>query len=1352
MPASGDADPVAVVGVGASAGGLSALRDLFEGIPADTGLSFVVVVHLAPDHESHLADLLQPHCAMPVRQVTETIPLLADHVYVIPPGCNLAAVDTHLRLSDLEADRGSRNPIDHFFHTLAGTHDGNSIGVVLTGTGSDGTSGLTSIRTGGGLTIVQDPDEAEYDGMPRSALLGGAVDLVKPLAGIAEQLVGYSRHLPPMAADHDMLTDDERGVLSQIYAQIRDRTGHDATGYKVSTILRRIRRRMHLHQLTEVGAYLELLRADPGEVDLLFSDVLISVTSFFRDPEVFEALTERVVPAMFADRRGHDTVRVWSVGCATGEEAYSLGILMLEHAATLVDPPTVQIFASDLHEPSLQRAREGTYPASIETDVSAERLGRFFVRGDGTYRVRQELREIVVFAPHGLLRDPPFSHMDLIVCRNLLIYLQRDAQSSAATVFHYALEPGGHLLLGSSETLDRSDLFTTIDKHLRLFRRREGVGTSQVPTFMAVPSHGARRTSVAQSTRPATSDGHAAVHARLLDHVAPPSLLIDGDNRIVHFSEFAGRYVTQPGGTPTADVFQLVPDDLRLELRTAVHAARTEQQPSAGPPVTTTIDGTEQRVVVRAVPAVDDELDGFVLVIFDETVASEEAVADVGGRDLSVLQGLERQLDLTRRRLQTVIEEYETGQEEMRVSNEELQSTNEELRSTMEELETSREELQSMNEELATLNQENRHKVDELGMLSSDLQNLLHATDIATLFLDRNLRIVRFTPPVADFFNITANDRGRPLTDFTHRLRRDGLSIDAQRVLDRLIPIEYEIQTSGGRWLLTRLLPYRTTDDRIDGVVITFVDITRRFEAESSLRASERRLRMSLDASAMGTWTWDPASGTGTADDHARSIVGLPPASGLIEWLRAHVDGVSLTDLERLLDTDDRVRRQFTIDRTDGVAVVIELTAGPSVGDDPDHLEVIGTIADVTDTVGNSLALTRQNERLSLLSEAATQLLRGAEPANLIERLFPDIAAVLDVAMYERFELDDADAHGRRLGEEAVAARDRVVRNDLADSPDPAVAELRAAGLTAYACFPVLIGSDVRGILGFGLDHGRQFDQDTLAVLQTIVDYVALADQRLGTESELRDLNQNLESTVERRTAALERRDRQLRDLTTGLVRAEQQERERIAQVLHDDLQQLLYSAQMRLGLIDDELGPLLSEPVSGHLAEIGRYLDDGVALARGLSVDLAPQVLDEEDFGEVIRWLAHQMSEMHQLSVDIDMARPTVVPDPDLRIMLYQTIRELLFNVVKHADTDGASITIASGPDELDVEVSDGGRGFDVALLEDPARQGRGLLHIQHRLDLLGGDLRVESIPGDGTRVTLRFPHGAVTVPQGSR
>lgn len=1350
-----------VVGIGASAGGLAALRDLFAHLSDDTGMSFVVIVHLAPDHESHLADLLQTECAMPIRQVDQTLALDENQVYVIPPGKNLSAVDTHLRLSELEPERRDRSPIDHFFRTLAATHDGHSIGVVLSGTGTDGTAGLAAIKEGGGVTIVQDPDEAEYAGMPRSALDAGVVDLVAPIAGIADRirvLAGVSGKVGD-PQDSEPVDDDE--ALRQIGGYIRSRTGHDIAGYKSSTVLRRIRRRMQLHQIPDFDRYIELLRSEHHEAALLFDDILISVTSFFRDPEVFDAIEERIVPALFATKSGSDVVRVWSAGCATGEEAYSLAIVLLEHAATLADPPAIQIFASDPHETSLRRAREGIYPATIAQDVAPERLDEYFVADSGGYRIRQALREIVVFAHHDLLRDPPFSHMDLIVCRNVLIYLRRDTQDIAASVFHYALEPGGYLVLGTSESFERSDLFSTIDKQHCLLRRREVANTDPLlPVFLPIPNRIA--STPARPAVPRRRDGYGAAHARLVERYAPPSILIDAEHRIVHYTEAAGRYLRHPGGEPTADVFQLVADGLRLDLRTAVHAARAEGGTASSRPVSVRLDGIDRRVVIRAVSSDDEELDGFVLVLFDEVPVDSGPEVSTDVRATDVVGDLEAQLELTHRRLQKVIDDYEVGQEEMQTSNEELQSTNEELRSTMEELETSKEELQSMNEELATLNQENRHKVEELGMLSSDLQNLLASTDIATLFLDRHLRIVRFTAPVTDLFNVTPADRGRPLNDFTHRLQADDLAIDAQRVLERLAPIEREIESDDGRWLLTRLLPYRSAEDRIEGVVITFVDVTRRFESELALRTSERRLRLALEASAMGTWTLT-ADGTVTADERTLAIVGAQtPPEQFLSWLEQRLGAADRERLAHALATLDRSTVQLELERDDGEAIVVELHA-TAVADD--LADVIGTLQDVTEQVGNIRSLARQNDRVGLVSRAAEQLLRGDDPDSFIAEFFADMSSTLGLEIFERFDIDEsgtsvlrgsagtgrdqtgAPALGTQLCDEAVAQRRIIVRHDIGDDGDDAVAEARALGLHSYACVPLVSADAVIGALCFGTRTDRAIDDDLVEVIRTVADYLVVAEQRRYNEERLRRLNVELEQTVSHRTSDLRRREVQLNGLTASLVTAEQRERERIAQVLHDDLQQLLYSAQMHVGLAEDTLDPDRTGNESGaadarvHLVELGRSLDEAIALARSLTVDLAPQELDESDFGGTVQWLADQMREMHGLTVDVSMPSPTVVADKDTRTLLYRTVRELLFNVVKHAHTQRASITVDDVDGFIVVVVADEGDGFEIDALDDPALAGRGLVHIRHRIELMGGSVTVDASPGGGTTVRVRGP-----------
>ncbi|MEX0938094.1 MAG: chemotaxis protein CheB [Pirellulales bacterium] len=841
-----------VIGIGASAGGLAALRQFFANVPENSGVAFVVVVHLSPEHKSHLAELLQPHVKMPVEQVSKTLPLEANHVYVIPPGANLDTIDTHLRLSELEKRRQERAPIDHFLRTLAATHESSAIGVILTGTGSDGTLGMKEIKEKGGLTVVQNPGEAEYDGMPQSAIATGLIDLVLPLASIPEAVLRFVRTQPqiPHAEEDESMAEETRRLLQKIFAQLRARTGRDFSRYKRSTILRRIQRRMQLRQIEQFSRYLETVHDEPDEIRRLADDLLITVTSFFRDREVFEKLEKDVIPQLFEGKGPKDEIRVWSVGCATGEEAFSVAMLLLEEARRRDCPPRIQVFASDLHERSLRQAREGFYPGDVETDVSPERLKRFFVHEEGGYRIRNEVRELVVYAPHNLMGDPPFSRLDLATCRNLLIYIQRDVQRDIIELFHYALKPEGYLVLGTSEMIEAGDLFRVEDKKCCIYRKRNVPAPEpRLPVFPL------------ERSRKAMQDGHAdpqsapmafgALHQRIVEQYAPPSILISPDDKVVHLSEHAGRYLLTPGGEPTMNVYQLVRRELHLELRTALDVARSKHEPVTTQPVLVRFDGEARFVVMHVRPSVEPRPDEFAVVLFEGRPTAEvhgEEMHAAGPKKSSSLtndqvtdhaQDLELELRQTRQRLQVIIEEYEAGQEEMRASNEEMQSTNEELRSMMEELETSKEELQSMNEELQTVNQENRHKVEELSQLSSDLQNLLAATDIATVFLDRELRILRFTPRAGELFSVRMTDRGRPLSDLTHRLGYGTLHEDAAQVLDNLIPIEREVEDDSGRCYLTRVMPYRSLEDHILGIVITLVDITSRKKAEEELAAAK---------------------------------------------------------------------------------------------------------------------------------------------------------------------------------------------------------------------------------------------------------------------------------------------------------------------------------------------------------------------------------------------------------------------------------------------------------------------------------------------------------------------------------
>lgn len=842
--------PFPIVAIGASAGGLAALKTFFSLVPKESGAAYVVVVHLSPEHESHLQEILRPICAIPVHQVTQTVRLERNRVYIIPPNSNLDAIDTHLRLSDLERHRQNRAPIDHFFRTLAEMHGRNAIGVILSGTGSDGSLGLRRIKECGGLTVVQTPSEAEYGDMPRNAIKAVPVDLVVPVGKIPHAVLHDVARSEPKAcvtsngddtAENipEDTPENDKQFLKKIFAIVQSRTGRDFNQYKLSTMYRRVVRRMQFHRLPEPSAYLDLLQRSPEESSALADDLLINVTSFFRDPEVFEALENTVVDRLFAGKGPTDSVRIWSVGCATGEEAYSLAILLLEKKLQLDAPPMIQMFASDLHKQSLDRAREGFYPTEALQSVRPDRLERFFDRENGGYRVKAALRELVVFAPHNLIADPPYSRLDMISCRNLFIYLDRELHQRIVEIFHYALKPDGHLLLGISESIDEGELFRIEDKKRSIFRRNNAaVFEPRLPVF----NLGRSRTSdrlAGVNHHPTVAYG--GIHQRMVEQYAPPSVLLSPDNHVVHFSAHAGRYFVHPGGTPTTSVFKLVRDDLRVELKAAVSAARVQGGIVRTRPIHVRFNGHQLPVSLDVRPSLDPEQQGFLLVIFDENPLSPTAVEMTNGdtpsrRDRDKVNALMRAKESAEQRLQGIIKEYETTQEDLRASNEELQSANEELRSTFEELETSKEELQSINEELQTVNQENRHKVEELAQLSSDLQNLFMATDIATIFLDRDFRILRFTPSTTDLFNVRMTDRGRPLSDLTHRLGHAALEDAVLYVLEQLIPIEREVEDSSGRWYLMRIRPYRTMGDRIAGVVLTFVEITQRKHMEDALR------------------------------------------------------------------------------------------------------------------------------------------------------------------------------------------------------------------------------------------------------------------------------------------------------------------------------------------------------------------------------------------------------------------------------------------------------------------------------------------------------------------------------------
>lgn len=851
-----------VVGIGASAGGLNALKTFFGQMPADSGMAFVIVLHLSPNHESVADQILQDCTSMPVRQVNDACPIERNHVYVISPASQLSMNDGYLRVIPTSRPVGSHVAIDLFFRDLADVHKEHAFCIVLSGSGSDGAVGLSRIKEQGGLTIAQLPADAEFDGMPQAAIATSMVDVVLPVAEIPQKLLELWQNSQTITlpAPHDMQVpsdtpEKERAVAEQtlqdILLLLRNRTGHDFKHYKRATVLRRIERRLQVTAQPDLPTYFSYLENTPEEASNLLGDMLIGVTNFFRDREAFEALERHVLTPLMGNEQEkpkREEVRIWSAGCSTGEEAYSLTILCTEHQKLEANPVKVQVFATDIDERAIATGRAGQYPEAILTDVPPTRLRQYFVKEGERFKVRKEIREKVLFANHSLLSDPPFSQIDLIVCRNLLIYLEREIQRDILQMFHFALRPGGYLFLGSSESADACpDLFTPVDKRNRIFRAKAGAASRRTPTM---PRGGftSFNMSIPPPMAPVTRKvAYADIHQRALEQRLPPSLIVDANADILHMSEGAGRFLRYIGGEMSRNVLGLVMPQLRLELRTTLFQAQQSGKATVSRKVRIPDPQGDYYVDIMVQPHKDEIAEQDVrLIVFG--VSPIVTVPD--NQELSlqtenqVLISLENELQRTKEHLQETIEHSETSSEELKASNEEMHAINEELRSATEELETSKEELQSINEELLTVNYELKTKVEETDKINDYLANLIASTDIATVFVDRNMHIRWFTPRATDIFSMLPVDTGRSLLDITHRLNYPQLADDATSVFESLNMMEREVSSIDHRWYIARLLPYRSSESHIDGTVLTFIDITKRREAEEDLRLGQERMRL----------------------------------------------------------------------------------------------------------------------------------------------------------------------------------------------------------------------------------------------------------------------------------------------------------------------------------------------------------------------------------------------------------------------------------------------------------------------------------------------------------------------------
>ena len=1335
-----------VVGIGASAGGIRALRTFFTNVPGHTRIAYVVILHLSPDHDSQLAEVLQNVSLLPVTKVEQRLAVEPDHVYVIPPNKGLEMKDGYIDVLEMTSNEMRRAPIDIFFRTLAQSHGPRAVSVVLSGTGANGSMGMKRIKEMGGLCIVQDPVEAEYDDMPRHSLATGLVDYVLRVGQIPARILAYREQLkrvripsPPQEPN-----EAELGALRDVIAQLRLQTGHDFWNYKRPTVLRRIARRISVHELPDLIAYSHFLHDNPAEATALLKDLLISVTGFFRDPEAYKVLEREIVPKLFAGKRVDDQVRVWVAGCATGEEAYSMAMLLSEYAAKLAFAPQIQVFATDIDEDAIATAREGFYTINDAVELSAERLSRHFINEGTGYRVRRELRERVLFAVHNIIRDPPFAHLSLATCRNFLIYLNRTAQRRVMEVLHFALSPGGYLMLGSSESIDgASDLFSVMDKEHRIYQSR-AVETRLIFPF---PDSGlltrlgklpeVRRVADLQST---PSSKYAHLHQRLLERYAPPSVVVNEDYDILHISESAGKFMQIPGGELSNNLLTLIHPELRLELRAALYQAAQKKTDVDSHGISILVANETKSINLRVRPVLndDDKARGFFLVLFDEandSTPNQQPTVMVKDQDEPLARRLEAELLEVRTQLRATLEHHELQREELRASNEELQAMNEEMRSAVEELETSKEELQSINEQLTAVNQELKVKIDELAHANDDLKNLMNSTSIGTVFLNRELRVQLFTPRARDIFNLIPADVGRGISDITNKLESDRLIEEAERVLEMLQPLERTVHTKDGLAFLMHISPYRTTDDRIDGVVLAFIDITERYRAEEQFRRAIEAAPIPVimhteDGEVLEiSQAWTSLTGY--------SIRDVPTFDA---WLTlAYGEGADEVrkHMQELIDEQRTTLKVELPVRTRNGDVRYWIFSASSPGILRDGRRYFVDMAvDITERKSAEAFFRESDERLRLMMESVEDY------------------AIMMLDAEGRIEMWNSGAE-RVFGytaEEVIGQHGAIIFTPEDRRRELHLKEMKKARETRRA-------ADERWHIR--KDGSRFYMSGVLSTLHDadgmVIGYVKIArdlTKQRQIEEELRRANDELEVRVRERTFELAKVNESLRDeiteriktekdrvrLLRQIVRAQEDERRRIARDIHDQVGQQMTA--LRLNLAALEQGYSGDNKIREKLEQtktIAERLDADVDF---LAWELRPAALDDIGLAEAMRsfvgqWSKHSGVEAQFHTSGLDKERLS----PEIESNLYRIMQEALNNTMKYARARHVDVLLERRNNQVVLIVEDDGVGFDPNEASTDGDQGMGLIGMRERAALVGGTLQIESKLKAGTTIFAHIP-----------
>ena len=1037
-PHANETTPLPIVGIGASASSLQALTTLLDNMPPTPGMALVVLLDLAPEDPGSATGRLARAGGMPVLQVSRNVRLEPDRVYLVSPRHSLMLRDGQLMMDERAHAPGIPITVNIFFRMLAEAHGEQAIGVVLSGIGADGLAGLASIKGHGGITFAQSPREAAQGSMLQSAIGSGLVDFVLPAAQLAAKLVEMRKVMTMMRQggvqdvplDQRSLLEIEARppeMLDDILSLLFARTGHDFRHYKQPTILRRLERRMQLRSMPNMAAYYQLLQQDLHEPASLLQDLLIGATNFFRDRDAFTVLEQTILPRIFHDKEPGGPVRAWVTACSTGEEAYSLAMLLAEHTEVIAGAPAMQIFATDIDERAIALARAGRYPDAIAADVPAARLARYFVLEDDHFEVRRLLRDRILFAQHDLLHDPAFSNLDLITCRNVLIYLNREVHRHVLEIFHSALNPGGYLFLGTAESADLApDLFVAVNSRYRLYQAKPATKSarrmSALPPNKSAGRHPAVRAAHAPLQREARTAPFAELHQRALTRLAPPSLLVNGSGDVVHASEDAACFLRYSGGQPSAHVLSLILPELRTDLRSVMFQVQKTGKPASSGPIRCGAEGKDRLLSLSVLPVQnDDGSEGMLLVQFEAVATVPAAPDDAGTAADPRVRELEEALRHARENLQQTIEQAELSSAETGKAIGFLQDTVDSLRATIEELEVNREELQSRNEELYTVNVELQMRVEETSQANDDLSNLIASTDIATLFLDRRMRIQRYTPHVTRIFNIIPTDVGRPLDHITSKLENTRLFDDVSAVFASLQPIEQEVRSTDGRHYIVRVHPYRTAYGRVDGAVMTFFDISQRRITEDALRESEGNFRAFVTASSdiLYKMSADWSELRNLQGKNIFADTATPDCKWSEKFLLAEDRPHVLAVIAKAIETRSPFELEHRVLRADGKIAWIFSRAVPLLDAQGNIVEWFGTGTDITERKRGEEALRASEQRLAdelaknrVLQRLSTSLIPEQHPEALHEAIL-DAAIALTKADAAAIQLYDADT--RRL-------------------------------------------------------------------------------------------------------------------------------------------------------------------------------------------------------------------------------------------------------------------------------------------------------------------------------------------------